>query len=229
MYIAIEGLKGTGKSTLMQTLLPLLQEQLAACDIQTLSPTTPIPDHPLEAHFFARQDDDNYLQELYAKRSNHHASNIDWNADLIISDRSLFTSLAVRWHHAENKRLSALQHYQQIRVLESVIPLPDITIQLDAPDDILMSRYKTRTRIYGKQEETLAAISTLRRNYKQMYAWLASHQAQTVTDKPIELYQYDTAYHTPEQTCDHILNDIGQHLSHIVSEKAHKNSYSLSA
>ena len=36
MYIAIEGLKGTGKSTLMQTLLPLLQEQLAACDIQTL-------------------------------------------------------------------------------------------------------------------------------------------------------------------------------------------------
>lgn len=213
----------------MQTLLPLLQEQLAACDIQTLSPTKPMPNHPLEAHFLAQQDDDGYLQALYAKRSNYHASNIDWNADLIISDRSLFTSLAVRWHQAADIELSTLQHYQQIRVLESVIPLPDIIIQLDAPDDILMSRYKARTRIYGKQEETLAAINTLRRNYEQMYAWLGSHQAQTLIDKPIDLYQYSTACHTPKQTCDHILNDIGPYLSHIVSEKAHKNSYSLSA
>ena len=229
MYIAIEGLKGTGKSTLIKTLLPILQKQLTACDIQLLSPTKPIPDHPLEAHFFARQDDDSYLQALYAKRSNYHAGNIDWDTDLIISDRSLFTSLAVRWHHAENKALSALQHYQEIRMLEPIILLPDIVIHLDAPDDVLMSRYETRSRLYGKQEETLTAISTLRHNYEQMYAWLAGHQAQTIIDKPINFYQYDTAHHTPEQVCEDIFCDLNRHLSYIFNEKSRKNSYSLSA
>ncbi|MCG3858831.1 deoxynucleoside kinase [Psychrobacter sp. Ps2] len=227
MYIAIEGLKGTGKSTLLKTLLPVLKARLQPKQhrIAILHPTKPIPeDHYLEREFYQHQNNDDYLRLLYAARSNYHASRTDWNANLIISDRSILTSLAVRWRHTN---LSPVEHYKQVRAQESVIAIPDLVIQLDAPNATLLKRYAKRNRQYGQHEETLDSIVSMRSSYTELYKWLSTEQTMLLLDKSIPIYSYDTSEMNVQGICQDITDVIEQNFANINSESLVRKSYSL--
>lgn len=231
MYIAIEGLKGTGKSTLIKALLPQLNTRFCHLgDIQALNPTKPIPNDNLEAFFHERQNDSQFLQQLYAKRSNYHASAINWNAaGLIISDRSLLTSLAVRWHDAKNAGLLPDEHFANLRRQENAIQLPDIVIQLDANDATLKARYQKRGRDYGKYEETDSGILQMRTNYIDMYQWLTNAAAKGVIERPIDIYHYSSEAQSVDAICLQILAIIERHFMQISGENTIKSLYCLTA
>ena len=230
MYIAIEGIKGTGKSTLLKTLTPYLKTY---CDskqqcLAILQPTKPIPHGSYLQHSFAQpQNNDTYIRALYAERSNYHAACTDWNSDLIISDRSILTSLAVRWHDAIQDNLSPSEHYQKVRRQEYLIAIPDIVIQLDTPNAILLERYAQRNRQYGQSEETMASVITMKQNYIDLFDWLRSTQTTYLLGKSIHLYRYDTAIVSVQSICQEIMTMIEQYFAKINSGFLLKNQYSL--
>ena len=82
---------------------------------------------------------------LYAYRSNQASSYIDWNADVILGDRSLVTSYICRW--TRNKMLNSVLVYV-VNLLEYKIPSPDFIIYLDVP----FMELEKRLRIRGNQD-----------------------------------------------------------------------------
>ena len=165
MYIVLEGVKGTGKSTLLEHLQVWLWTH--GMDFVPLSPTRPMPAHlwwEQAANEGQYQQQDDFLQALYAARSNYHARHCDLTHRLILGDRSILTSLATRWHIHEDKAA----YCQQVRAMESVIPWPDHVIWLDCPDETLMGRFKQRQRCYGQQDETLMRLQQVRQAYQDL-------------------------------------------------------------
>lgn len=163
MYIAFEGVKGVGKSTLLQGLQHWLNQNKLS--FVALSPTKPMPEHmALEqsAQHSSHTADDCFLQHLYAARSNYHAEQCNLQHPLILGDRSILTSLSTRWPQ-QASHIEAYCH--QVRTLEYKIPFPDHIIMLDCPDHILQARFAKRLRHYGHQDETLQRISQVRSAY----------------------------------------------------------------
>jgi thymidylate kinase len=167
MYIAIEGLKGVGKSTLLDHLKGWLE--LAGVDYQMLCPTRAMPHQTWWEHAAQNSQyiqDDEFRQALYAARSNYHSSQIDWSRELILGDRSIITSLVTRWE--KTRRMPALNYIQQVRQQEYNISLPDHVIVLDLSDRVLLPRLAQRQRCYGKHDECLSRLQAARRAYSQI-------------------------------------------------------------
>lgn len=166
MYIAFEGLKGTGKSTLLENLQMWLWTN--GMDFAPLSPTSVIPEHSWweqAANEPRYQNDDEFLQALYAARSNYHASKCNLQQSLILGDRSILTSLATRWHLATDKAA----YCKQVRALEHLIPWPDHVILLDCSNELLIQRYAQRQRDYGKQDEAPQRLQQIRTAYQDLH------------------------------------------------------------
>lgn len=166
MYIAIEGLKGAGKGTLLQRLPERLREY--GLNPQLLCPTQPLPaDHPLEVLARQHPECDSLQEQLYAARSNHHAANARGHEGLIIGDRCILTSYATRW-----SRVPAGKHPEFIRrvnALEHVIGLPDHVLFLQIPPERLLERLQARTeRTYGKTDETPERLQETLDAYRAM-------------------------------------------------------------
>lgn len=212
MYIAIEGIKGVGKSTIVSHLDSILASALPL-DGKThtvLSPTRPMPSqHPLEMQYAINSNCDSYREMLYAERSNYHASCIDWQTDIILGDRSIMTSLAVRWHKIYDS-LSPLAYYQAVRQKESVIKIPDVVIQLDCDEKTLLDRYANRQRDYGLHEECIESVLLLKTNYQGVKNWLQTCEAESVIGKRVNWITIDTYGHGYLAILEQILEIIAK-------------------
>lgn len=166
MYIALEGIKGVGKSTLLAHLRDWLDR--ANIDYQLLSPTKPMPAHLWweELATIARfEQDDQFRQALYAARSNYHAAQINFERGLVLGDRSILTSMVTRWDQTQRLGISPRHYVDYVRRIEWVIPLPDHVILLDVSDEVLLPRLAARQRHYGKQDECLERLHAARAAY----------------------------------------------------------------
>ena len=168
MYIVIEGLKGVGKSTLLDALCLRLQQENVRFSLVT--PTRPLITFCL-AEFLAKHCRllmrfDVFRRYLYRYRSNQHARQADWNQPLILGDRSILTSLVTRW--PTDGDYQQVQYIQQTKAQEHEIPWPDEVIYLQMPLEPLLQRLQKRQRDYGKQDECIERLSLAFEAYQDL-------------------------------------------------------------
>ena len=165
MYIALEGLKGTGKSTLFQQL-----EFALRCEgimFETFSPTKPMPtDLWWEKAYAQYSEVDQFIEELYCARANHHAKNTNFNAPLILGDRSMLTSFVTRWPRENCKLKPYIQHVQ---AQEYEVPIPDLVIYLDLPIETTLQRLANRQRNYGLHDEQIERLIQAKQAYEEFF------------------------------------------------------------
>lgn len=165
MYIAIEGTKGTGKSTLLEALTMKLQKN--GIDFQCFAPTKSMPkDMWWEKAYTDFSQDDVYLDSLYTARANYHASKTDFSAGLVLGDRSILTSCVTRWPHDDLNRL--VPYLNQIRQKEFLVPLPDLVLYLDLPLDVTLARLAKRERHYGLFDEKAERLQQAQQAYNTL-------------------------------------------------------------
>lgn len=161
LYVAIEGLKGSGKSTLVSGLCPALKSN--GVEARLLSPTAPTSVlNPLE--FLTRMpwigNWDPIRERLYAHRSNYHARRLQGRCatqgQLLLGDRSILTTVVTRWERA--RTIGIEKHYSRCRKLEPLIPIPDHVVMLRLPVDQLLRRVRPRARRYGIRDEQLPQL-----------------------------------------------------------------------
>jgi len=165
-YVCLEGLDGSGKTTLLEGLARKLRSKGA--DFETVRPTKPLESRslleravgsggPLEGSRLLRAF-------LYARRSNGAFRKADWGRPLILGDRGVVTSYAVRWRHfGGGDRASVLL----VDALEPLLPAPDHVLFLDAPPEVLRSRLLKR----GKPldiDETRERSEEMRAAYREI-------------------------------------------------------------
>lgn len=196
MYIAIEGLKGTGKSTLLERLPKRLAMYYP--DLALLCPTRPMStDHPLE-RLAANSADDAVRERLYAARSNHHASRLPRHASLILGDRSILTSYATRWDRVPANRKA--QHIAHVDALEHRIGLPDHVILLEVPEQILLARLRVRAeRQYGKHDEAPERLRSVVAAYRDLHEHAAELGLGAI------IWHTVNAQAEPEKVLEHVL------------------------
>lgn len=151
IYICLEGLDGSGKSTAFKSVVKILEYQ--GYTVQEVCPTQSSCHcenkarchcHSIEKLFnhYPILHKSRFLRMfLYAYRSNYAAQNINNQVDIILGDRSIVTSYVCRWNQST--------FYNRILVwltdkLEHKIPAPDYIIYLDVPQKILQARLSSR-------------------------------------------------------------------------------------
>ncbi len=105
------------------------------------------------------EGDDALVEAVYAARSTHHALAAEsGRLDLVLGDRSLFTSLSTRWHQHDPHHPH--DHISRVRSREPVLRFPDHVLYLQTP---LGSRCGPRLRPKRTVGETRRAAGSTRR------------------------------------------------------------------
>ncbi len=143
IYVCIEGLDGSGKSTLFKA----ITERMQACGhpFTTICPTRAShPDGWLERLYkkwaFA-QSSSAIRAFIYAARSAQACAKTKWDTPLVLGDRSVVTSYVTRWRRWFN---SPLLSRLVVDLLERSAPGPDHIIYLTAPIPVLRQRLAQR-------------------------------------------------------------------------------------
>lgn len=166
MYIALEGIKGAGKSTALTALIGLLQQE--GVEFETFNPTRAMPANTWWEQAYQKwSHDDQFLSDLYTARANYHASRTDFSKSLILGDRSIITSLVTRWPK-EHTQYEA--YVTKVRQQEYAVPLPDAVAYLAVDVEVAKRRIYERKRLYGQQDETLVRLYQAHSAYQEIFA-----------------------------------------------------------
>lgn len=157
MYVCLEGVKGSGKSTILAGLLRWLDENQVP--YVTVNPTRAAPEStPLERAAVLRprlREYDGFNRRLYAARFNHAMARADWSAPLMLGDRSLITTYVTRWTRWGDPQACIAQ----VEGAHAAAPAPDHVIYLRAQLELVLARIARRgERSYGRHDETPARL-----------------------------------------------------------------------
>ena len=144
-YICLEGLDGSGKSTIIEFLKEELKKQ--GYKVEFLVPTKVLKKNEMKflekyykKHSFLKKSR-LYRFLLYANRSNEAVKNIDKNAELIIGDRGIVTSYIV---YFKSRSKANWLRIKIIDLFENKIFTPDDILYIEVSEDTLKSRLKKR-------------------------------------------------------------------------------------
>jgi thymidylate kinase len=164
LYIAFEGIKGSGKTTVYTSVLRMLMAR--GFNPESLRPTSPGKNSFFDFLFqkCGALCPDFICERLYAARSNRAAAMLCKKTGLILGERSIITSFVTRWCYANPPA-----KIQKIRLLEHRISIPDHVIFLNSSLQVARQRIATRPRrrygTYDQSPERLAEANKLYMNF----------------------------------------------------------------
>jgi len=144
MYIALEGLKGSGKSTLIERLEKefLKKEKI---EYSLMKQTLKDDKYSLIEKMFAKYsflNNNSFFRAIvYARRAYVATKKTNWNSQLILGDRSIITSYITRWRKWFNSpKLTVLF----VNIMEPFMHSPDVIIFLQVSIENLIRRMEKR-------------------------------------------------------------------------------------
>jgi thymidylate kinase len=166
MYIAIEGIKGAGKSTIFKA---LKNDTFSSSNEISFFPiTAPMPAwHPIEKLYqtypFCKENDA-FIEYLFLQRALYH--NPETKNTLVVGDRSVATSIVTRWH----KWKDPLYTIKKVRREYRQIMKPDVIIYIDTPVSISIQNISQRVRKKtGFQQENTAELCKASEVYHELF------------------------------------------------------------
>jgi thymidylate kinase len=152
MYIAIEGVKGVGKSTLVRSISHWLDGE--SVNYVMACPTKKINGWDLYEFIYTNigfLENVNRVKDIiYARRANKVAKHTNWKSPVVLGDRSILTSYITRLWEDNNPE----DHIKLIDTLQPAMPAPDYILYLKAGISDILDRIKIRgERDYGKTDE----------------------------------------------------------------------------
>ncbi|MHA7840717.1 MAG: dTMP kinase [Gammaproteobacteria bacterium] len=167
MFITVEGIEGVGKSTAVATLAHLLQTQGRTVCVTREPGGTPIAEiirNVLLDNHTEPMAIDTELLLMFAGRAQHIASVIQpalARGEWVLSDRFTDASYAYQGggRHIADYRIAALEQWVQGDLR------PDVTVLLDASEELALGRAKKRSDPDRIEQETLSFFSHVREKY----------------------------------------------------------------
>lgn len=197
VYIAFEGLDGTGKSTLFRNIVEILKSEQISFD--TLCPTqisnpNSIPERLYHSNRrFKRISIFRTL--IFAYRSYKASRKVKWESNLILGDRSIVVSYVKLWRKILNSPFITIA---LVNFIEPFIKSPDVIFLLDASESILLNRISQKDVIeIDETPEHLrkmkAAYMEIRTSYRisrlEKSKWIDVDSSKSADDLKNEVYQ----------------------------------------
>lgn len=168
MYLCLEGIKGTGKTSAYEAIKRKLDS--IGVTYSTICPTKPITGFDireiLNAKFEFLRNSEFWSKWVYSHRSNFSALRaLKENRSVIIGDRSKLTSYVVKRMHGKTWEES----FSIVNRTEKYIPLPDVVLYFKIPEQIAYERVKARKNKYSiKRDETFESIVSSSKLYDEL-------------------------------------------------------------
>ena len=220
-YIAVEGIKGVGKSTV----LSMLKKRLQMLPHVSINPTSRVSRFSWmefwDQHLPLRRFDC-WTRALYANRSNGQVYQAQEQVDalfeegvcpqFILGDRSILTSITTRWHQGKE---NPEEYYNTIRKEERLIPIPQHVLYMHASMDTIFSRISARNRSYGAFDEQPKRLMAAHETYMKLKDGVL---------RPLKNIKWHmiSAESNPDQVCE----DLYKAIVSILSDKKTKNKKS---
>jgi len=199
MYIAVEGVIGVGKTTLVRMLKQVFDAQILLEIFE---------ENPFLSHFYADRARYAFQTQIFFLLSRYHQQRRDVAdylksgqylvADYTFSKDAIFAQI--------NLFGDELEMYHRVHeALAEKIPLPDLVVYLQASTDILMTRIAQRDRPYERNMER-GYIETLNNTYESFFSKRQAFPVLRIETDDLDFVRYPDDF-------DFIQNRIRQGLA----------------
>jgi thymidylate kinase len=168
MYIAIEGIKGSGKSTIIGKIT--LNSFPDMKRLQFFPITAPIcSSHGLERIFNTQAGkyvNDKIIEQIFIERAHWHHANLSDKRGLILGDRSIATACVTRWGKWKDPYATIARVKEQHKAIIS----PDVIIWMKTTVENAESRIAQREkRSFRMQDEKLDNLLKTQDYYEELF------------------------------------------------------------
>jgi len=168
MYVAIEGIKGSGKSTMIDSIYSELRAQY---DLDVFSITAPCIEESsnklLKGIKEKAMTDDVCKEYLFFKRACLNQKILKPNTRFVLGDRSVLTSYVTRWDRWEDPFFTMKRVDEQYKCIMN----PDVFIWLRSNPNIARNQINNRqAKILGSSDETISALEKSDEIYRELFS-----------------------------------------------------------
>jgi len=168
MHIALEGIRGAGKSTIIEKVLPdVLMILPGTCYLPITAPMCPL--HPYERimeEIPSLKHDDQYIEQLFLKRALWHQDHLSNDSQFILGDRSIATAFVSRW----NKWKDPYYTINRVKAQYKDVHKPDVIIWLKTEVINAVRNIKSRVqKVICKNDERQEALDEAEYIYEELF------------------------------------------------------------